>query len=169
MSNGIDETYSAAADLTGRTVPSLHQTAIAVFASMLHHGMKGRNPTGPDKVIWTALAFDCAGVSGVVSTDFSVEVNVPRRSEVAEKKITVTMHQVLKSAKDDPGGKITPTDNGVLTALIRRGLARYEHPHIVITDAGSFAVDHAPLDPRSQPSGMSRPAFDAYLQNRGAD
>jgi hypothetical protein len=97
------------------------------------------------------------------------KISVTMHQVLKSKKISVTMHQVLKSAKDDPGGKITPTDNGVLTALIRRGLARYEHPHIVITDAGSFAVDHAPLDPRSQPSGMSRPAFDAYLQNRGAD
>lgn len=164
MSDGIDATYSAAADLTGRTVPSLHQTAIAVFASTLHHGMTDRAA-----VIWTAFAFDRKGLEGAEGTDFSVEVNVPRRNEVAERKITVTMHRVLKAAKDDPEGKVSPGDNGVLTALIRRGLARYEHPHIVITEAGSWAVDHATLDPSSQPSSMTLGQFNAYLAKRGDD
>jgi hypothetical protein len=86
---------------------------------------------------------------------------------VAERKITVTMHRALKAAKDEPSGQVTGADNGVITALLRRGLARFEDGKAMLTDAGSFAVDHAPLDPSSQPSSMTLGEFNAYLRSGG--
>jgi hypothetical protein len=73
------------------------------------------------------------------------------------KAITVSQHMALRHASRRRTREIIGFDGGVVKSLIARGLAVLDGDRAVMTDAGLYAVNSAPINYKTAPTWLNKP------------